>query len=167
MKKTIDFETLIIEIEIIGDLALYRFDGVIDEKFKEEDIPKAPGKEAIFDLENISSINSIGIREWIKLANSFKDSKSLTYKNCSVTFVDQLNMVPDSLGKAKVLSFHAPYFRECNKCDGEKTCLIDVIESKQDLDNGTPPMKMCGDCNEELEFDALEESYFSFLKAKK
>jgi hypothetical protein len=164
MKKTVDFGTLKITIDIHGEVALYKFDGIIDENFKEADIPRAPGKAVIFDLENIESINSIGIREWIKLANGYSDSKTLSYKNCSVPFVDQMNMVPDSIGTATIQSFCAPYYRECNICTGEKSCLVDAITSHEQLLNAIPPEQTCNKCNEELEFDALEESYFSFLK---
>ena len=76
-------------------------------------------------------------------------------------------MVPDSIGNASIQSFYAPYFRECNKCDGEKNCLIDALEHKDNLQNSVPPEVKCGDCNEELEFDALEESYFSFFSKSK
>lgn len=164
MKKTVDFGTLKITIDIHGEVALYKFDGIIDENFKETDIPRAPDKNVVFDLEKIESINSIGIREWIKLSNGFSDSLNLSYRNCSVPFVDQMNMVPDSIGNATVQSFYAPYYRECNKCTGERSCLIDTLSSEEQLQNSTPPAKSCSDCNEELEFDALEESYFSFLK---
>ena len=167
MKKTVDFGTLNIVIDIHGSIATYRFIGVIDENFKEADIPRAPGKKVIFDLKDIQSINSIGIREWIKLANDYQDSLSLIYKNCSIAFVDQMNMVPDSIGNASIQSFYAPYYRECKTCPGEKSCLLDLVECEQQVQKSEPPQRKCLDCNEELEFDALEESYFSFLKRKK
>ena len=63
MKKTVDFGTLKVTIDIHGEVALYKFDGIIDENFKEADIPRAPDKNVVFDLEKIESINSIGIRE--------------------------------------------------------------------------------------------------------
>lgn len=167
MKKTIDFGTLKISIDATENLAVYNFVGDIDENFKENEIPRSPGLKTIFDLGGINNINSIGIREWIKLANGFKDSKELLYKNCSIIFIDQVNMVPDSIGTAKIVSFYAPYFIDCGDCSGEKVCLLDVNEDQAFIKQQIGPPRTCKECNKVLEFDALEESYFSFIDKEK
>ena len=162
MKKVIDFGPLKIDIEVYGDISFYLFMGHIDEKFKEIEVPRASQTSVIFDLEHVKSVNSVGIREWINLINDFKGIKNLTYKKCSIPFVDQMNMVPDSIGEAKIQSFYAPYFRDCNRCNGEKECLLDMVDHKESLKKLDPPMITCDMCMQTLEFDALEESYFSF-----
>lgn len=164
MKKTIEFPTLKVTIETQEKKSIYVFEGDLDENFKAGEIPLPTFPWAAFNLEKIAAINSIGIREWIKMIENFRPVENFVFEKCSITFVDQMNMVPDSIGHATVKSFYGPYFRDCNQCNGERNCLIEGDADMAAIANMLTPKKICGDCNEELEFDALEESYFSFLR---
>ncbi len=161
-KKTIEFSSLVVEITAFEDKSQYTFKGALDDKVREQDIPRAQSKDVVFDLGQVQRISSTGIREWIKLVSAFKNTKSLQFENCSVLMVDQFNMVPESLGSAKIESFYAPYFHAAT--GKEVICLVKVDFHGPFLaKNEAPPMvdEASGDS---LEFDALEESYFSFLK---
>jgi hypothetical protein len=112
-------------------------------------------------LEEINNFNSCGIREWIYLIRDIGELGKLSFTKCSVTMIDQINMVPDSLGKGRVLSFFAPYF--CN-CGGEVNRLIEVDQHRVSLESKQAPEFKCEKCGSPLEFDALEESYFLFAE---
>ena len=162
--QCIDLFELKIFIEIVDSKTIrYKFNGRISQKFSHSQVPIKKHPQIIFDLESVSYISSVGIREWILVVNKFQNQK-VYFTKCSIYFVDQMNMVPDCLGLAKVRSFYAPYYRECEDCDGEKNCLINLKNHPNPAAN--LPAFNCSDCQKDLEFDALEESYFSFLDHK-
>ena len=165
MQEIIKLSQLTITIIVINeDTVKYYFKGEIAEQFSHTQVVIKPHRNVIFKLEDVNYISSVGIREWIMVVNKFSNQK-VVFTKCSIYFVDQMNMVPDCLGKARVQSFYAPYYRDCDDCDGEKKCLIDLSNCTDPIKN--LPVNKCKECNEELEFDALEESYFSFLNHQK
>ena len=56
--------------------------------------------QVVFDLAKVEYVSSVGIREWVLLINHWSKSHKIFYENCSIYFVDQINMVPDCLGPA-------------------------------------------------------------------
>jgi hypothetical protein len=161
MTAKIDFGNLFIEIKQTADEATYRFVGDVDEHFRQKDVPRIKKAKITLVLEEINNFNSCGIREWIYLIRDIGELGKLTFTRCSVTMIDQINMVPDSLGKGRVVSFFAPYF--CN-CGGEVNRLVEVDQHVDALQNKQAPAFKCEKCGETLEFDALEESYFLFAE---
>lgn len=164
MGDRIDFGNLTIEINQTDNEVTYRFVGDVDEHFRQRDLPRIKKNKIIFKLEDINNFNSCGIREWIYLIRDISELGDLSFTKCSVTMIDQINMVPDSLGKGSVESFFAPYFCQNAGCGGEVNRLIEVkTHLNALLSKQAPPFK-CETCGSELEFDALEESYFLFME---
>lgn len=161
MSDNIEFGNLSIEIKQTADEVVYRFVGDVDEHFRQKDVPRIKKAKITFILEEINNFNSCGIREWIYLIRDISELGSLKFTKCSVTMIDQINMVPDSLGKGRVESFFAPYF-----CDthGEVNRLISVKDHQESLTGKQAPEFKCETCSNQLEFDALEESYFLFAE---
>jgi hypothetical protein len=162
MSDTIEFGNLSIEIKQTANEVVYRFVGDVDEHFRQKDVPRIKKSNITFILEEINNFNSCGIREWIYLIRDIEGLGKLKFTKCSVTMIDQINMVPDSLGKGHVESFFAPYF--CN-CGGEVNRLIVVEENLEQLQAKQAPDFKCEKCDKPLEFDALEESYFLFAES--
>ena len=77
--------------------------------------------------------------------------------------VDQINMVPDSLGTGTIESFYAPYFCATH---GEANKLVHLKDSIKTLEARVAPPMTCDTCHSDLEFDALEASYFMFVTGK-
>lgn len=161
MADTVDFGNLAIAITHNGGEVTYTFSGDVDEHFRQADVPRIKAERIIFVLEDINNFNSCGIREWIYLIRDVGELGILTFTRCSVTMIDQINMVPDSLGKGSVESFFAPYF---SPEGGEVNRLIVVAEHLEDLSNKQAPKFLDEKTGEYLEFDALEESYFLFAE---
>jgi len=161
MSNTIEFGNLSIEIRETPNEVVYRFVGDVDEHFRQKDVPRIKRANVTFILEEINNFNSCGIREWIYLIRDISDLGNLKFTKCSVTMIDQINMVPDSLGKGQVQSFFAPYYCECG---GEVNRLIEVASHIEQLQNKQAPVFNCEKCGKNLEFDALEESYFLFAE---
>ena len=161
MADNIEFGNLSIEIKQTADEVVYKFVGDVDEHFRQKDVPRIKRPKVTFILEDINNFNSCGIREWIYLIRDVGELGTLSFTKCSVTMIDQINMVPDSLGKGQVDSFFAPYF-----CDshGEVNRQISVSENLGELQAKQAPEFKCEKCGEALQFDALEESYFLFAE---
>lgn len=157
--QTFQFGNLHIEIQSTSDTAIYRFKGEVDESFKGDQVPFAKQGRVVFELEGIKAFNSCGIREWIYFIRNFSDQVQLYFRGCSVAVVDQINMVPESRGQALIESFYAPYF---SSAQGEVNKLIESPQIAEIMRSGKAPL-FFDNAGKELEFDALEESYFLFL----
>lgn len=160
-KTVVSFVNLSIEIEDSPQAVHYTVRGEIDENFRQKDVPRVGREQIHLHLREVGNFNSCGIREWIHLINDLSRLGSLTFHECSVSAIDQINMVPSSLGGGTVQSFHAPYYCSCGR---EHTKLIHVREHEAQLKQLRAPEFICT-CGQILEFDALEESYFQFLIA--
>jgi hypothetical protein len=159
--ETIDFNNLKIVIEEEPEAVHYTVVGDIDENFRQKDVPRITKKRIHMHLSEVGNFNSCGIREWIQMIADLSKVGYLTFHKCSVSSIDQVNMVPNSLGGGMVESFYAPYYCQCGQ---EHIKLIQVREHETTLRQFVAPPFRC-DCGRALEFDALEESYFQFLTA--
>lgn len=167
IEESITLGKLEIKIESPApDTLVFYLSGVVDEHFQKDRIPQLRCSRLILDLAGIQDFNSVGIREWVHFLQLFKDVKELIFRRCSITMVDQLNMVGTTRGHARIESMYAPYFRSCDKCadNPEINCLIEVKDHLSDMQQGRAPVMRCQACQLELEFDAIEESYFQCVK---
>lgn len=160
MNVTKKIGDLNLEIEENGSSASIKLSGDVNEHFRFQNFPEVNASEIIFDMEHVASFNSCGIREWINLISDLNEQKSIKFEKCSIITIDQINMVPDVAKGAEIVSFFAPYFCEN---DEEVSRLIVTQEAKQSLQSKEAPALKCDICDQDLEFDAMEESYFLFL----
>jgi len=155
------FENLTVNIEQQDDVATYSFVGEMTERFEFKNMQMTSCPKIVFDMSQVRSFNSCGIREWVFFMKEFENVDSLTFEKCSISTIDQFNMVPATLGIGIVESFYAPYY-----CEGEDKPLeklIHITASANDLSQGQAPVLKCDSCDMELIFDAIEESYFVFI----
>lgn len=158
---TVEFGKLTVKIEQSSQASELRFSGNVDEHFVHASIPPLDSnKSVILNLAEIRLFNSVGIREWVGFIRRLNENHHLIMRNCSVAVIDQFNLVPETLANAVVESFYAPYYCECGQ---EPTRLIDVSSHHQELSEQRAPEFKC-ECGQDLEFDAIEESYFQFFQ---
>lgn len=165
MSGEIELGNLKIEYIESDDEIIFNFIGAVDENFKQEQLPRISKESITFDLSGIENFNSCGIREWMHLTRDFSKLGNLKYKDCSVTMIDQINMVPDTAQGASIDSFYAPYYCESDGCVGEVNMLIKRNEHEAELRKHQAPEFKCEKCGNTLDFDALEESYFLFISS--
>lgn len=152
-------DKLTINLQIVDNKVNADFVGSIDEDANFEEIEKVQEKEYIFDFDQVSMINSCGIREWIKFIEKLPGDAKITYKRCPQIIIEQMNMVHGFIRQgASIESFYAPYYDE--ESDTEHKILL----QSKDIKGGKAPTIKSPDSGEEMEFDAIEEQYFSFLK---
>lgn len=113
------------------------------------------------DLEKVTAINSVGIREWIKWVKAFPPNVQLSVRKCPKIVVDQINMVAGFLPQGtKVESFFVPYYSDAS--GSEKMVLF---EEGREYKGGEvfAPAEVKDDSGELMEIDVIEAKYFKFL----
>jgi anti-anti-sigma regulatory factor len=125
-------------------------------------LERAQDRRLVLDLGGITFINSLGVRDWIRLQAAAKAAGiTIELRRVSEPLVHQLNMIIATRGAARVTSFFAPY--ACDGCGREDALLIDAIAHARGLSQLEPPVMVCAECGAQMEFNDFPERYFSFL----
>jgi hypothetical protein len=136
--------------------------GSIDENFNQftKEVPKSG--EIEISLQTLKSINSTGIREWIKLMQSMP-SAQITFVNCPKIFIDQVNMVNGFIPRtSKILSFYVPYYNE----DLDKEALVLYKLGENYTANSVQVQEEHKDEQGNIfELDVVKAKYFKFIQA--
>ncbi len=135
--------------------------GSIDENFNQftKDIPKSG--EIEFSLQALKSINSTGIREWIKLMQTIPGTQ-ISFSNCPKIFIDQVNMVSGFVpASSRFISFYVPYFNE----DLDKEALVLYKLGEHFTTNTVQVQDHYKDAQGNLfELDVVKSKYFKFIQ---
>ncbi|MCB0421514.1 MAG: hypothetical protein KDD61_10995 [Bdellovibrionales bacterium] len=154
--------SFVIEAKEQDGILEFGFSGQIDEDASFDTANISAAKRVKINLENVSAINSCGIREWIKWIKTASGAEEIVYQNCPKVIVDQINMVAGFLPEnGRVESFYVPYYSE--ETDEEKMVLF---KSGVEFSEGevNPPGDVKDSSGEEMEMDIIEAKYFKFLK---
>lgn len=149
--------------DIAGKNLKLALGGIIDEDADFKDIAVTGFDMIDIDLNELKSINSCGIREWIKWLSA-NSTAQIQFNNCPKVIVDQINMVEGFLPKnGSVKSFFVPYFNE--EFGSEKNVLY--REGSEFTGNQVkhPASVKDGDGND-MEMDVIESKYFKFITSK-
>ncbi|CAN5920603.1 hypothetical protein BH11MYX3_BH11MYX3_21110 [soil metagenome] len=139
--------------------------GAIDEAAAlHEMVTRANGGRLVLDLANVTFINSLGVRDWIRMqAAAQKAGLAVELRRVAEPLVHQLNMIIATRGNAAVTSFFAPY--ACDACGREESLLIDAVAHAEGLIKLEPPPMTCPECGAAMAFNDFPERYFSFLSS--
>ncbi len=148
--------------QLIENKLIVHLSGTIDEDADFKPLEGLNQPVISFDFNDITLLNSCGIREWIGFIQKLPENSNLHYQRCPQIIIEQINMVHGFFKSgSQIESFYAPYF--CASCDKESKILVTADKIK----NSKAPAAACPHCGAEgMEFDALEEQYFHFLKSK-
>lgn len=155
-------QNVFIKVTKANDTSKVEVIGSVDESFHQftSEIPKDGNIE--FSLHGLKSINSMGIREWIKLMQSLSKAQ-ISFSHSPKIFVDQVNMVSGFIPtNSKVTSFYVPYYNE--DLDAETMVLYKLGEnytanSVQVQDNYKD------DSGNTYELDVIKAKYFKFIQS--
>ncbi|NRA44235.1 MAG: hypothetical protein HRU09_04670 [Oligoflexales bacterium] len=156
--------SLSVRIDVKDNAAHYTFSGEVDEGFSHRLMPDLAQADTFLDLAQVNAFNSCGIREWVFWIKKLSINTRIHFIACSIAMIDQINMIPESLGSGTIESFYAPYF--CVKC-GEVNKLIELSEHQVKIANKKAPFFACESCSTALTFDTLDSSYFLFVEHQK
>jgi hypothetical protein len=116
----------------------------------------------VLDLAGVTFINSLGVRDWIRMQAAATQQKiQIEMRRVAEVIIHQLNMIIATRGTSRVSSFFAPY--ACDRCGREESLLIDAVANAQLLSKLTPPAMTCPECSGPMAFNDFPERYFSFL----
>ena len=141
-----------------GDEIIFELSGQIDEDADLAKLDFSEAKSIEFNLNDISLINSCGIRDWVEFQKTIPESVQISYSHCPQVIIEQINIIKGFIREgAKVKSFYAPYYDEAN--DQE----IKILITPEEVVNQKAPVKK-NEKGDLLEFDEIELQYFNFLK---
>jgi len=116
----------------------------------------------VFDLASVSFINSIGVREWIRLLRQLHDKNvRVSLRRCSEAMVHQMNMIVETVANARVESFFVPYM--CDQCGAEASMCIEVETHLPALRNMQAPSQKCPECGGKMTFSEIPARYLLFV----
>jgi anti-anti-sigma regulatory factor len=116
----------------------------------------------VIDLARVSFINSVGVREWIRLLATLRERKAqVTLSRCSEVMVAQMNMIVECARGAAIESFHVPYL--CGGCGHEAAVCLEVAAHRDQLARRQVPAQPCPSCGGAMQIDELPERYLLFL----
>lgn len=113
-----------------------------------------------FDLAEVASIDSLGVRAWVHFLRGLREkAKMILLHRCSPDIISQVNMIPSFAQGAVIKSFFANYV--CPSCDHLEKKLFETASIRP----GTyPPGFDCPRCHSAvMETEELEDEYFAFL----
>jgi hypothetical protein len=116
-----------------------------------------------FDMGGITRINSCGVREWLLFLQRVQSRYRCGFTKANEAFADVAGSIPTVFGSPglPVGEIEAPFF--CSKCNKRfLSSLKPALIFK--AGNLELPPQSCPQCATVMEFDGLEEEYFSFLK---
>lgn len=144
-----------------GTGLLVKLVGTIEESVDMDKLIGPTPKELTVSCKQVTRINSVGVKAWIKYFQELqKKGTQLTFTECSISIVEQLNLISNFACGGKVESMYVPY--ACPKCGAELVGLFKVEDLKK-LNYKVPNLK-CTKCGSpEVAFDDIPEEYFSFL----
>lgn len=153
---------LTIESKTDGNAVIVMVKGGIDEDANFVNPNLGSAQAVTLDLDGVTAINSVGIREWIKWIKAFPTSLKLSVRNCPKIIVDQINMVAGFLPPGTgIESFYVPYYSDAT---GSERMVLFVNGKEFNGSEVSPPSQVVDDSGESMEIDVIEAKYFKFLK---
>lgn len=125
-------------------------------------VERARAGRLVLDLGEVTFINSIGVREWIRMqTTAAKIDVRIELRRVAEPIVHQLNIVVATRGVSIVTSFYAPY--QCDSCERDELVLLDVTVHGSALAKLQPPAIACPGCKKPMIFAEPPELYLAFL----
>ena len=143
-----------------GSALLVRLSGSIEESVNFDQQIGPPPAELIVNCKEVSRINSIGVKAWIRYFQTCQAKKTkLKFVECSTAIVEQINLISNFICGGEVESIFVPF--SCSTCKSELVGLFKV-EDLKNLQFKLPDLK-CTKCGGNVLFDDILEEYFGFL----
>lgn len=137
--------------------------GTIDETTRlAELVGQARDSRLALDLAGVTFINSVGVREWIRMQNAAAViGVRIDLRRVPDVIINQLNITPATRGVSVVSSFYAPY--ECDDCEVDELFLVDIAVHGATLARQQLPSVICRTCHRAMEPAYPPEVYLAFL----
>jgi anti-anti-sigma regulatory factor/predicted RNA-binding Zn-ribbon protein involved in translation (DUF1610 family) len=126
-------------------------------------LPNLPAGPVTIDTGGVTFVNSVGMREWIRLVRALRERGSqVILENVGDVLMTQMNLIPEFNGSVTITSFHAQYV--CPACGHESAPVIDAVANAAALRQLQPPILPCPDCGASMELGDFPERYLTVFK---
>jgi anti-anti-sigma regulatory factor/DNA-directed RNA polymerase subunit RPC12/RpoP len=156
------YAELTVDIEQRNNVSYISLSGSIDEDTNlSKYLDKINAPVAVINTEGVYRINSCGVRDWVYWIEGLEQKGiQIVLVECAVRIMTHVNTMVNFIGSGAIESFYAPYF--CSTCDEAKKILLNVKEVLEKRPIKAPEVR-CPKCDHLLEFNDIEDYYFSFL----
>ena len=137
--------------------------GAIDERAQLQPLLRwATGKMLVLDLAGVTFVNSLGVREWVRMQSAAREAgMKIELRRVAEVLMYQLNVVPAARAASTIKSFVATYV--CDACGNEQDELLDVARDRALLEAGKAPPAPCRACGKAASLAEAPELFISFL----
>lgn len=137
--------------------------GRIDEGSPVGDLAaQLPVGPVTIDTAGVTFVNSIGMRELLRLVRALRDRGPITMERVADVLMTQMNLLPELGRSVTITSFHAQYV--CPACGAEAALLVDAVAHAAELRKLKPPKLPCPECQALMELGDFPERYLSVFK---
>jgi ribosomal protein S27AE len=150
-----------LEVTVAG--ARVTFTGRIDDGSSLGELASQLSGDVTLDTGGVTFVNSIGMREWIRLLRALREKGTVTLERVADVLITQMNLLPDLGGNVRIASFHAHY--ACGACGAEVTPIIDAVANAEGLRRMQAPALPCPECGAAMELADFPERYLSLFKS--
>ncbi len=124
---------------------------------------KLPAGAIVIDTSGVTFVNSIGMREWIRLLRALRERGMVTLERVADVLITQMNLLPELGTNVRIASFHAQY--ACNACGAESAPVVDAVANRAELARLRAPQLPCPECGKPMELADFPERYLTLFKA--
>lgn len=126
-------------------------------------LPQIPPGQVVIDTAAVTFINSIGMREWMRLVRALRERGTpVLLERVADVMMTQMNLFPEFATSVTVLSFHAQYV--CSSCGAESAPLVDAVDNAAQLRQLRPPRLPCLECGAQMELGDFPERYLTIFR---
>ncbi|MBA2538284.1 MAG: hypothetical protein H0V17_01505 [Deltaproteobacteria bacterium] len=149
-----------LDVEIAGERLTLT--GRIDDASPLGELVSQLPANVVIDTSGVTFVNSIGMREWIRLLRGLRERGTVTLERVADVLITQMNLIPDLGNNVRIASFHAQY--ACNACGAEVAPLIDAVAHAEQLQRLKAPPMPCPECQGQMELADFPERYLTLFR---
>ena len=123
-----------------------------------------PAGGVTIDTSGVTFVNSVGMREWMRLLRALRERGPITLERVADVLVTQMNMIPELATNVTVTSFHAQYV--CSSCGHESAPLVDAVAHADLLRTMKAPKLPCPECNTPMDLGDFPERYLTIFRGR-
>jgi DNA-directed RNA polymerase subunit RPC12/RpoP len=125
-------------------------------------VARVPVCDVAIDTDGLTFVNSIGMREWIRLIRALRERGRVVLERVADVLMTQMNLMPEFATSVTIASFHAQYV--CNACGAEAAPVIDAVAHRETLKRMKAPAVACPECNAAMELGDFPERYLTIFR---
>lgn len=144
----------------LGPFRMVSIRGRMNESFPAEAIQKELRGPSVIDLRDVDRVSSFGVRGWLQVLQKAQ-TDTIYLSHCSDAIVNQITMMRNFCGRARIHSFLAPY--SCESCGADFGVLYHAVQDRVRIEGRRPAEVPCPECGEATEMDEDPFTYFDLV----